>query len=416
MSKRKEGSFFKRTKLNESAHKVDVFKKPHYDDVIIKEDYHTYLPYTQNTKNSDTIRIEIQSSDIITSTYDSFIKISGTYAPKEAGKVFVISNNAACFLFDEIQLKLGSTEIIDVCKQPGITSFIKGITTYTNNDKNGLSSIGWGENQQVFANNKFACCIPLRHIFGFCEDYRQMLVKMRQELILIRAKSDINCYQSDETDVEFVIDKISWEVPHLVLSDERNLELMEKLRTHSEITMAYRRWELHELPALPASNKTIWRVKNSSPHEKPIQILLCAQKNKMNVRNQHATRLTHANITNIKAHLNSSEYPYQRMNLNFDQNDYIIAFINYKRFQASYYGKSSNNCLLDYDAFKNTPVFVIDCSNQPISLKESPIDIRIEIDSANNFEAGTKLYALILQECVMQYNPFTEIITHVIRD
>lgn len=228
MSKRNIG---KKVTMSELGHRVDVFKKPRYDDMIVKEDYHTYLPYTQNTKNSDTIRIEIQSSDIITGTYDSYIKIGGTYKAKVEGKPFKITQNAACFFFEEVQLKLGSTEIIDVCKQPGITSYIKGVASYTDNDRNGLSCVGWNAPEtHVFKENRFSCCIPLRHLFGFCEDYRKMIVKMRQELILIRAKTDVNCYESRETDVEFTIDKISWEVPHLTLSDEANLDLMNKLR------------------------------------------------------------------------------------------------------------------------------------------------------------------------------------------
>lgn len=419
VSSKSDDTRFKRVRYNDDGHKLNIIKKPKLDDLIQKEDYHSYIPYVQSYNNSDVIRIEIQSSDLITAPYSSFIKISGTYAGKVKDKAVTITNNAACFFFDEIQLRLGHSEIIDVCKFPGITSFIKGIVSYTKDDETGLSPMGWTltNNQQVFVKNKFSCCIPLSHLFGFCEDYEKVIVRMPLELILIRSKSDINCYQSSENEVEFKISKISWEVPHVTLSDEANLELHETLRSRPDILASYRRWELHELHALPQSNKTVWRLKNANQSDKPRCVLVAFQQNKIGRKDTNATDLSNADITNLKLQLNSTEFPYQRMNLNFKDNDYLMAYHYYKNFRKFYYNKSSmNKCILDYQDFKNNPIFVIDCSRQEESLKESPVDVRLEIEAAANFEAGTKVYALILHDNVIQYNPFTEMVTRVIRD
>lgn len=415
------GGMLKRAKYGggDESHMLNIFRKPYFDDLIVKEEVHTYLPYTQNTNNSDTIRINIQSSDIITATCDSYIKISGTYNPKIVGKNFTITNNAACFLFDEFQLKLGNNEIIDVCKTPGITSYMKGLASYTDDQMSALSILGWappGYTQTVFKNGMFSCCIPLKHLFGSCEDHTKVIVKMSQELIAIRAKSDVNCYKSMETEVEFKIDKISWEVPHITLSDEANLELLEKLRNTPAISMPFRRWELHEYPALPQSTKTIWRVKNANESNKPRAVIIGIQEpGKMDDKEGNATDLTHAFVTNLKVQLNTVEYPHQRMNLDFEYNDYFTAFENYKNFRSNYYGKKIHKCFLDYNLFKSHPLFIVNCKYQMESVKESPVDIKIEIEAAKNFPEGTKLFALLLYDNIIQYNPFTEVVSKVIR-
>lgn len=416
------GNIVKKIKYHEQGHKLDIFKKPVLDDLIVKEETVSYLPYTQNTDNSDTIRIEIQSSDIITATSDSFIKIIGTYAIKPEGKACTFVNNAPCFLFEEIRLKLGNNEIIDVCKQPGITSYLKGVVSYTELDGNGLSCSGWilNKGQHVFKNNKFSCIIPLKHLFGFCEDHRKLIVKMPQELILIRAKNDINCYKSEEGEVEFKITKISWEVPHVTLSEQANIDFLDRLRNTSGILAFYRRWELHELHSLPQSNKTIWRIKNTGQFDKPRYVVIALQKDKIDKKDADPTDLIHSHLTNIKVMLNSTEFPYQRMNLDFVNDDYLVAFINYKDFQKNYYHKTTTSsssvkerCLFDYEKFKSNPVFVVNCMRQFESDKESPVDVKIELESSRNFEDGTKVYALILYDNIIQYNPFNEKVTKV---
>lgn len=412
---------------NSRVDKLEIFNKPRSDSSIVKEDFITFLPFTLNANKSDTIRIEIQSSDSTVSLYDSFIKINGTYEPVTAGKVFKVTNNAALFLFDEIQLILGTNHIIDVCRQPGITRAIKGIASYSNEDR-ALDCTSWkfplGAEVNIgnsFKDGRFSCCIPLSHVLGFAEDYAKVIMNMRAELVLIRSKNDFDCFTSVDgdngTDVNFTISKLSWEVPHITLGDEEKLNLMNSLKMGPPIVMPFRQWELHELPALNNAKSQVWRIKNSNEMEKPRWILLAIQDGNKGQRTGNSTKFTHSNLVDIKAHLNSQTFPYQRMNLDFAQNDYLQAYLNYKKFRESYYygREAADKCLLSYESFKEHPIFVIDCTRQQESLKDSTVDIRLEIESANNFSATTRAYSLILHDAVVEYDPFTENVNRYVR-
>ncbi|KAF2886049.1 hypothetical protein ILUMI_20124 [Ignelater luminosus] len=363
--------------------KLDVFKVPRVDETIAKQDFHSYYPFTLNANNNDTITIEIQSSQIITATSDSYIYIKGTYTPKDATKDFTIVHNAACFFFEEIQYKLGSNHVVDICRQPGITSAIKGSVSYEEQDISALSCTSWNPTndinfQETFKNNQFACIIPLKHIFGMFEDYTSAIINMSQSLILTRAKSDVNCYKSKDTEVDFKITRISWEVPHVTLGTKADADLSEHLNIQRSLWISFRKWELHELPSLGTSKMQFWRVKNSNQFEKPRWILIALQTKKMDVKDAYPTDFTHANLINLKVYLNTHEFPQQRMNLDFENGDYVVASWNYVRFRESYYGKPPYRCLRDYEEFKSNPVFVIDCNHQPISKKNSGVDIRID--------------------------------------
>lgn len=407
------------TQHHQYVEKLDVFRKPHFDESIVKEDFYTYLPFTLNSDYSDTIRIEIQSSDTIIGLYDSYIQIKGTYTPKTAGNTnFQITNNFPYYLFDEMQLIVGNNHIVDVCKLPGITSTIKGLASYTKEDR-GLGCTGWkievgNEEENVNGNGRFTCCIPLNKIFGFVDDYRKALVNMRCELVMIRAKNDFNCYKSPAgdagTDVEFKINRISWEVPHIRLADEAKLNLLNNLRTNPSIVCGFRQWDLHLLPAIGLAKTQVWRIKNSNELEKPRWMIIMLQNEReRGVRAGDASKFTHSNLTDIKVHLNSQVFPYQRMNLDFANNDYMVAYLNYKRFREGYYAdKDYEKCLITYSGFKEKPVFVIDCTRQEESTKDSTVDIRLELESSENFDNTTKVYCLILHDSLMEYNPITE--------
>ena len=61
-----------------------------------------------------------------------------------------------------------------------------------------LQNAGWDtnlstdDNKNFVVNDKFSGCIPLKHLFGFCEDYKKILLNCNQQLILNRASTDFD--------------------------------------------------------------------------------------------------------------------------------------------------------------------------------------------------------------------------------
>ncbi|XP_031335952.1 uncharacterized protein LOC116165548 [Photinus pyralis] len=407
-----------------AADSLNVFQSVHFDETIVKSDIHTYLPYGGSSDYglSSEIRILIQNQELISATYDSFLYLEGKIEwsqPEGEGaivKTCNLTNNFAPFLFEEIRYELGGQKV-DVCRNPGITSSLKGYVSYTSTESKGLKHLGWSptdESLQVDFNksNKekhFAVCIPLKHIFGCMEDYRQVIVNMRQELVLIRARSDANCYIGTADDASITLTKIQWKVPHVTVSDSAKISLYERINKDAIITMPFRQWELYELPALKQAQLDIWPIKTSTQLEKPRWIIVAFQRSGKKFSHEaRAANFDNINIRNLKLHLNSKSYPYEAMHLDFNANKYIIAYQNYLNFRRDYYSKDEHqDALFDYLYFKSCPIFVLDCSKQNESLKHSTVDVKLEMESMEAFEAGTVAYCLILHDALIQYNPLT---------
>ncbi|KAK9739005.1 hypothetical protein QE152_g9411 [Popillia japonica] len=212
------------------------------------------------------------------------------------------------------------------------------------------------------AGKKFSAYIPLKFFLGFAEDYNKIIINAKQELILVRSKSDDNCYKNSTTNAtkkaQIEIQKIEWYMPHISISDEMRLKFMETLHIDKPIYIPFHKWELYELPSLRNTRTDIW------PHKRKDNFLA------------DASSFDHFSIENIKLYLNSENYPYNKMNLSMSNKRYLIAYQMYKSFQESYYNRSSQP-LLDYNNFLNNAVYVIDCSKQNESLKAATVDTQV---------------------------------------
>lgn len=389
---------------------LQLFQNIRFNDTIAKREVHTYQPYVASKFNySDEVRITIQCQDLITATYDSYIYIEGKMTPTDPAKDCKLIHNGIAFLFDEIRYELGG-RLVDVCKSPGITTSMKGLVSYDESDSKALSTAGWkplepDNNPEILHAHKFFAYIPLKFLFGFAEDYKKVIINMRQDLVMIRARSDINCYKG-ETTATFDIEKIEWKVPHVILSDASKLEMLRKLNIEKSIPFAFRKWDLYELPALRKTKTDIWPVKTSTHMEKPRYMLIAFKTKQGDQHNVRANHFDHVNVSNIKLYLNSEIYPYEDWKLDFGAKNYLRAYLNYMNFQDSYYEREPKP-LLNYTNFLKSPIFVIDCSKQNEALKSSTVDVKLELEATEDFKEHTAVYALILHDVVFEYLPLT---------
>ncbi|WP_368854702.1 hypothetical protein, partial [Klebsiella pneumoniae] len=70
-------------------------------------------------------------------------------------------------------------------------------------------------------------------------------------------------------DWKITLDKIVWKVPHVLLADDRRLDLLRMLNADRDIVFPFRNWEMHEYPILPTTQRQTCAVKTSSHLEKP---------------------------------------------------------------------------------------------------------------------------------------------------
>ncbi|XP_014205403.1 uncharacterized protein LOC106637209 [Copidosoma floridanum] len=210
-------------------------------------------------------------------------------------------------------------------------------------------------------------------ILGFAEDCRKIFVNVKHELILTRSRNDLNAVVQGAIPAANANEKPTWE--------EFQIQ-KDKL-----MSMSFRTWKLYEYPLFPTISKHIWTVKTSNQLEKPRYVVLAFQTNRKNQRAASASKFNHSNIRNVRLCLNSQYYPYGDLNLDMTNNQYAL--------------------LYDiYDFLNVAPLIVIDCSKQNDSLKNSPVDVRLEFESHANFH-NTSACCLILHDRIVQYSPMS---------
>lgn len=394
-----------------------------FDDTVTHMEFHTHLPYASMTlNNSDEIRIPIQQQDICVLPCLSYLYVEGKLvieSDDSVPKTTYFTNNAFAYLFDEIRYELNGVEI-DRVRNPGIATTLKGYASFNEFNLRLMGNAGWISStanmdsgaHSIDKDGNFSFCVPLSSLFGFAEDYKRMIVNARHELVLIRSASDKNavqCKPASATDpveaVKVKLEKLSWRIPYVTLSDQQRVTLLKHLNKGINIPVEYRSWELYEYPVLPKTTKQSWAVKTASQLEKPRYIIVAFQTDKkLNIK-ENASHFNHCNLTNLKLHLNSVSYPYDDLKLDFSRNHYALLYEMYTRFQESYYNLPARP-LLGKDIFeKYAPVVVIDCSKQNESIRAAPVDIRLEFEVGKDFPTNTAAYCLIIHDKSFTYNP-----------
>ncbi|KAK9694258.1 hypothetical protein QE152_g33629 [Popillia japonica] len=405
-----------------SSNNLKVNDSVYVDNSITNYEFHTYQPYAATTfNNNDEIRIPIQTQNIYTLPSDSYIYIEGRLLKDDdtVSPSLTFINNGLAFLFEEIRYELAGT-VIDRNKNPGITSTLKSYVSFTSNQMDRLKNAGISHLEHPKIVNKdgyFNACIPLSHLLGAMEDYQKVILNVRQELVLIRSNSDLNAVvnnPSTATDKPKIqINKILWKVPHIIVSDTQKLKFLEYTDKSSNIQVAFRSWELQELPLVQQTTQHTWAIKTTSYVETPRFIIFGLQTDRKNSLNRDMSLFDDCELTNIKLHLNSDVFPYDNINIDFKKNQYAILYEMYSQFQKAYYYKKDVEPCLSPTNFKQiAPIAVIDCSHQSEVIKSGAVDIRLEFETSTNIPGKTSAYCLILHDrlLTLTYNPLTSIV------
>lgn len=393
---------------------------------------HSFLPFSTTALNhGDEIRMAIQNRDAYTLPSESFVYIEGKITrPSDLKCDINIAHNGLTNMFNEMKYEINSVEVQRV-KKPGVSSAMKGYCSYTPSDANNLQNAAWditNGNKNFTKDDSFSGCIPLKHVFGFCEDYNRILVNCSQQLILNRSTSDstslhfVGITGGDDLNLETAktkmkkckiqLSRVLWKVPVVKVNDRERLRLLKVIESKKMISCAFRNWELCEYPNIPQAKKHSWMVKTCSQVEKPRCLILAFLTNTSGSGGTSSSDSDSdydtCSLTNVKAYINSIEYPYENFNESFDKNMFAMFYQNYVDFQKYYYERLNSYPCLSREQFKKLGPFIcIDCSRQNDDAKTSSVDLRIEFESESNFPANTAAYCLVIHDRIIQYNPFT---------
>lgn len=391
----------------------DLAEKPAIDESIVSYRLYSHEAYTSRYENNDEIRIRLPE-DLCTRPSDSYLFIQGRIVKDDnipdTQTQFV--NNGVVFLFSEIRYEVNG-QTIDINTKPGITSTMKALASFNHSENIRYQNAGWfwNEKSTIVVNGRFNVCIPLKMLLGFAEDYTEVMVNIAQELILIRSNSDNNALITliENEKPKVILDRIVWKVPHISPGLREEVALTKKIEKGKDVMLPFRSWQLHSYPALPNTTKHIWSVKSSTKLESPRYIILGFQTNREGDLKKDMSEFDHCDFANIRIFLNNERYPYENLNISFNNNQFATLYEMFTQFRKSYYYQDKNECSITPAQFKsNFPLVIVDCSYQKLSFQTQAVVLRIEFDTNSLIPNNTTAHAVIISDRIFTYNLQTQ--------
>ena len=403
------------------------------DDSIDKYEYFEYCPITgTNLNNIGDIRINIESQDIFTHPSESFLLIEGRLT-KVDGTDYAnadnisITNNAMMYLFRDIRYELSGHEIEKV-NYVGYATTMLGLLKYTEDfsKSKGLNqswykdttntpnnqSIGfWARHQHLFNHveqkkGSFSFRIPLKHIFGFCEDYDKVVYGFKHTLSLTRTHDHDAIFRANNADAgQITLSKIAWFMPHVIPADKDKMELYKIIERKEKVSVGYRMIQCTSI-SVPQLTSFSWRLSVKSSPEVPRFIIIGFQTERNNDQEKNNATFNNLNIKNIYVMLNSNRYPTLDYDLHFPSQKIGRAYGDVAEFRSKFFNINeliSNPCINAYEYKNLYPLFLFDVSKQSERLKYSTTDIQVKVEFNANPDPGTEGYAVIISDRLINF-------------
>ena len=198
-----------------------------------------------------------------------------------------LTNNGLSYLFSSMKLTLGG-QTVEHVNYPGHATTLLGLASYSSTYSKGCGlAQGWFPNININAavnntgfyarqgylirktNSKgsFQCAIPMRHIFGFVDDYSKMTYGMRDTLQMIRKDdNDALCGTAAAGAVKVVLSKVACSVPIVQPNDVRKVNLYKSIASNTVIPLSFRMPQC-ETFSLSQARSTVWRLGVSTAPE-----------------------------------------------------------------------------------------------------------------------------------------------------
>ena len=276
-----------------------------------------------------------------------------------------------------------------------------------NNQKKGF----WDRHKHIFNNlnaNKgsFSFRIPLKHIFGFCEDYDKVVYGFKHTLSLTRTHDHDAIFRANGVDPgKIVLSKIAWFMPHVMPADEDKMKLYKIIERKEKVSVGYRMIQCTSI-SVPQSTSFSWRLAVKSSPEVPRFIIISFQTDRNNNQERNNAQFDNLRIKNIYVMLNSNRYPALDYDIDFPSQKIGRVYGDVAEFRSKFFNINeliSNPCIGAYEYKSLYPLFLFDVSKQSERLKYSTTDIQVKVTFDGNPDPGTEGYAVIISDRLINF-------------
>ena len=114
-------------------------------------------------------------------------------------------------------------------------------TTAVKADNNGFAARHAYLIQSPTVKGTFSFRIPLKHIFGFCENYDKIVCGLKHSLTLVRKTDDDAIFRGAAAgDGKVSLDKMSSFMPHVIPADAEKFSISKSIESKVTVPVAYR--------------------------------------------------------------------------------------------------------------------------------------------------------------------------------
>ena len=404
------------------------------DESIEEYEYHEYEPITgTNLNNPGEIRITVETQDIFYHPSESYLIIEGQLTKSDGtayadANVVTITNNGLMHLFSNMKYQLSGQEIESLF-YPGQATTMLGLLKYPDDfqKSQGLNQLwykdtgtaahltnnaGFGVRQGYLVKSPdpkgtFSFRIPLKHIFGFAEDYTKIVYGFRHVLTLVRKSDDDAIFRANTAGLagKITLSKVSWYIPHVRPADAYKLRLYEMIEKKAKLSVGFRMRQCESI-SVPQAKNFSWRLTVKSSPEAPRYIIVAFQTDKDGNQEKNPSVFDHVKLKNIYVTLNSTRYPAVDYDLAFTKQQFSRAYGDAASFRAKSFMMDdlvSNPNITPSDYKDLYPLFVFDVSKQSAKLKHSVTDIQIKAHFNDNVPENTEAFALIISDRVVSF-------------
>ena len=231
------------------------------DNSIDRYEEIVYEPVAGTNLNASgqDIRLTIETQDIFTHPSESFLIIGGRLLKADNNSygnndLITLTNNGIMHLVKCIRYDLSgqaienimnvgqATTMLGLLKYPDDFSKNKGLnqlwykdtTVNADDNNNGYQLRRYYIIVNANPRGSFSFEIPLKHIFGFCEDYDKVVYGLKHNLTLTINDDNDAIFKSASVDGggadvvangKIILSKISWFMPHVTPADKDKMEL-----------------------------------------------------------------------------------------------------------------------------------------------------------------------------------------------
>ena len=420
-------SIFRITDPIPSDNSIDTYEDIEYEPVV---------GTSLNNPGGD-IRLVIETQDIFTHPSESFLIIEGRLLKDNNNSYgnddpIALTNNGMMYLFKRIRYDLSGQEIENIM-YPGQATTMLGLLKYPDDfsKSKGLNQLwvkentadiedantGWNVRKLYIINSaqpkgSFSFRIPLKHIFGFCEDYDKVVYGLKQTLTLRRNDDNDAIFRTANdaagnpvANGKIVLSKISWFMPHVTPADNNKMELYKIIERKERLPVGYRMIQC-DTASIPQTTSFSWRLSVKSSPEVPRFIIVGFQTNKTNSQTENPSLFNNVNVSNIYVMLNSIRYPTADYNISFLAQKFSRVYGDAAEFRSKFYNMDeliSSPNITPYDFKSLYPLFLFDVSKQSEKLKYSTSDIQIKMHFSANVPANTHAYAVMISDRLINF-------------